>query len=99
MLALVYGLSNAASHSWGSLGTVVPLAVAVALLIVFALLESVSREPLVPFSIFKNRNRAGAYVLMLCIVTGLFSMFYFLTQFLQNVMGWSPIKTVSGSCR
>jgi EmrB/QacA subfamily drug resistance transporter len=96
MLSLVYGLSNASSHSWGSLGTVIPLVVAVVLLVSFGLIESRSNEPLVPLSIFANRNRSGTYALMLCIGTALFSMFYFLTQFLQNILGWSPLKTGVG---
>lgn len=96
MLALVYGLSNAASHSWGSLGTVVPLTVAVVLLVSFVFIESKSAEPLMPIDIFKNRNRSGTYAMMLCIITGLFSMFYFMTQFLQNILGWSPLKTGVG---
>jgi EmrB/QacA subfamily drug resistance transporter len=96
MLSLVYGLSNASSHSWGSLGTVIPLVVAVVLLVSFGLIESRSNGPLVPLSIFANRNRSGTYALMLCIGTALFSMFYFLTQFLQNILGWSPLKTGVG---
>ena len=49
-----------------------------------------------PLRIFANRNRSGAYAIMLCIGTAVFSMFFFLTQFLQNVLGWSPIKTGVG---
>lgn len=96
MIALVYGLSNAASHSWGSLATVIPLAAAAVLLVSFGFIESASRDPIMPLSIFHNRNRSGTYALMLCIITGLFSMFYFLTQFVQNILGWSPIKTGLG---
>lgn len=96
LLALVYGLSNAASHSWGSTGTVVPLAVAGVLLAAFVLVETRSREPLMPLSIFANRNRAGTYAMMLCIATAMFAMFFFLTQFLQNVLLWSPLKTGVG---
>jgi EmrB/QacA subfamily drug resistance transporter len=96
MLALVYGLSNASSHSWTSTSTIVSLAVAVILLVAFGLVERVSREPLMPLSIFKNRNRSASYGLMLCIAIALFSMFYFLTQYLQNVLGYSPIKTGVG---
>lgn len=96
MLSLVYGLSNASSHGWGSVGTVLPLALAVVLLAAFGIVESRSPEPLMPLGIFANRNRSGAYAMMLCIGTAVFSMFYFLTQFLQNILGWSPIKTGVG---
>jgi EmrB/QacA subfamily drug resistance transporter len=96
MLALVYGLSNASSHSWSSVSTIGFLAAAVVLLVVFAFIERRSPEPLMPLTIFKNRNRSGAYGMMLCIGIALFSMFYFLTQFLQNVQGWSAVKTGVG---
>jgi len=96
MLALVYGLSNASNHSWTSTATLVSLAISVVLLATFALLESRSSEPLMPLSIFKNRNRSGSFAMMLCIGIAMFSMFYFLTQYLQNILGYSPIKTGVG---
>ncbi|MHB1724737.1 MAG: MFS transporter [Acidimicrobiales bacterium] len=96
MLALVYGLSNAASHSWSSLGTLLPLAAALLLLATFGLVEAHSAEPLMPFAIFNNRNRSAAYGLMFCLGTAVFSMFFFLTQFLQDVLGWSPLKAGVG---
>ncbi|HEV3188675.1 MAG TPA: MFS transporter, partial [Acidimicrobiales bacterium] len=96
MLSLVYGLSNASSHSWGSSATIVSLAASVVLLTAFAVIEQRSKEPLMPLSIFKNRNRSGSFAMMLCVGIALFSMFYFLTQYLQNILGWSPIKTGVG---
>ena len=86
MLSLVYGVSNASDHSWSSPGTVVPLALAVVLLAAFVLIETRTAAPLMPLHIFSNRNRSGAFALMLCIGTAVFSMFFFLTQFLQNVL-------------
>jgi EmrB/QacA subfamily drug resistance transporter len=96
MLALVYGLSNAAVHSWASPTTVIPLVVEAVLLISFILIELRVVDPLMPLHIFANRNRSGAYAMMLCIGTAMLSMFYFLTQFLQDVHGWSPIRTGVG---
>ena len=96
MFALVYGLSHAASHGWRVPGTIVPLVAAAFLLGSFALIESKSREPLMPLAIFANRNRAGTYGIMFCIGAVVFAMFYFLTQFLQNILGWSAIKTGVG---
>jgi predicted MFS family arabinose efflux permease len=49
-----------------------------------------------PLSIFSNRNRSASFAMMLCIGIALFSMFYFLTQFLQNIQGWSAVKTGVG---
>ncbi len=96
MLSLVYGLSNASSHSWTSTSTLFFLGAAVVLLAAFGAIEAKSKEPLMPLAIFKNRNRSGSYAMMLCIGIALFSMFYFLTQFLQNVQGWSAVKTGVG---
>jgi predicted MFS family arabinose efflux permease len=96
MLSLVYGVSNSSEHSWSSVGTVLPLVMAVVLLASFGFIETRTEKPLMPLRIFANRNRSGAYAMMLCIGTAVFSMFFFLTQFLQNVLGWSPIKTGVG---
>ena len=51
-----------------------------------------------PLSIFANRNRSGAYAMMLCIATAVFSMFFFLTQYLQNILGWSASGPAWASC-
>ena len=96
MLALVYGLSNVASHSWTATSTVISLVTAAILLLTFILVETRMAEPLMPLHIFKNRNRSGVYAIMLCIGTAMFSMFFFLTQFLQNVLGWSALRTGFG---
>ncbi|MBO0727801.1 MAG: MFS transporter [Acidimicrobiaceae bacterium] len=92
MISLVYGLTNATTHSWGSAGTIVPLLVAGVLLALFVTIERVHPAPLMPLSIFSNRNRSGAYAIMLLIGTSIFSMFFFLTQYLQNVHGYSAIR-------
>jgi EmrB/QacA subfamily drug resistance transporter len=96
MLSLVYGLSNVASHSWTATSTLVPLGLSVVLLAAFVLIETRTVGALMPRSIFANRNRSGVYAMMLCIGTAMFSMFFFLTQFLQNVLGWSALKTGLG---
>jgi predicted MFS family arabinose efflux permease len=96
MFSLVYGLSNASIRGWGSLGTLAPIAAAAVLLACFGIIESRTAEPLMPLRILSNRNRAGAYAMMLCVGTAAFSMFFFLTQFLQNILGWSPIRAGAG---
>jgi len=96
MLSLVYGLSSAAIHSWSSLNVIGPLCAAVVLNGSFLFVETRSSEPLMPLRIFANRNRSGAYAIMLCIGTAIFSMFFFLSQFLQDILGWSAIKTGLG---
>ena len=96
MLSLVYGLTNASTHSWSSVGTLLPLGGAVVLLSAFIMIERRSAAPIMPMSIFSSRNRSGAYALMLCLGTAVFSIFFFLTQYFQNVRGYTAVHTGVG---
>jgi EmrB/QacA subfamily drug resistance transporter len=96
MVSLVFGLSNAAVHGWTSPLTLGPIALAPILLAAFGLIEARTAKPLLPLRIFANRNRSGSYLMMVCAATSAFSMLFFLTQFMQNVLGWSPVKTGIG---
>jgi EmrB/QacA subfamily drug resistance transporter len=95
---LVYGLSKAAtgpdgvSH-WGDAQVVASLAASVVFLVSFVLVERRSSHPLLPMRVLADRNRSGAYLIMLCVSTGLFGLFFFLTLFIQNVLGYSAIRT------
>jgi EmrB/QacA subfamily drug resistance transporter len=93
MALLVYGLTNAATHSWGSPSTVAYLIGGLIVLVGFVLLETRTANPLMPLHIFANRNRSGAYGIMLCLGAAVFAMFFFLTQYLQDVVGYTPIET------
>jgi len=98
LAALVYGLSNAATTSngvshWGDNKVLVSLAAAVVLLVSFAFIEVRSKSPLVPLRVVRSRDRAGSYLISLCIGTAIFGMFFFLTIFVQVVWGFSPLKT------
>jgi EmrB/QacA subfamily drug resistance transporter len=95
---LVYGLSKAATGAdgvshWGDAQVLASLAASVALLVSFILIEMRSSRPLLPMRVLADRNRAGAYLIMLCVGTGLFGLFFFLTVFLQTVLGYSAIRT------
>lgn len=92
MIALVFGVTNATSHGWGALGTLLPLVSAAVLLAGFVAIERVQTAPLMPLSIFANRNRAGAYAIMLALGTSTFAVFFFLIQYLQDVHDYSPIQ-------
>jgi EmrB/QacA subfamily drug resistance transporter len=98
LAALVYGLSSAAttpngvSH-WGDTKVIVSLAAAAVLLVTFGIIEVRSRSALMPIRVLRSRDRSGAYLISLCIGTALFGMFFFLTLFVQNVLGYSPLKT------
>jgi Na+/melibiose symporter-like transporter len=96
--ALVYGLSNAAttpdgvSH-WGDAKVVASLAAAAVLLAAFVLIETRSTYPLLPLRLMRNRDRSGAFVISLCFGTAGLGMFFFLTLFIQDVWGYSPLRT------
>jgi fucose permease len=89
---LVYGLARVATHDWSDSVTRATLAIAIALIVAFLALESRGRHPLMPLSIFVNRNRSGAYGLSLAIGAALSGMLFLLTLFLQNVLDFSPLQ-------
>ena len=94
LVSLVYGLTHAAPPgSWGDPVTVAFLGAGVALLAVFLVIEARSTHALMPFRVLANRNRATTYIAMLAIGAALFSMFYFLGQYIQVVLGYSAIVT------
>jgi EmrB/QacA subfamily drug resistance transporter len=89
---LVYGLSRAATHGWSDTLTRETLGASAGLLIVFLIVEAVSRHALMPLRIFANRNRSGAYALSLTIGATLSGTLFLLTLFLQNVLGFTPLQ-------
>ena len=92
MTLLVYGLSRAASHGWTDNVTVATVALGAAFLVLFILVELRSRQPLVPLGLFANRNRSGAYALRMIAGATTLTVLFFLTQILQNVLGYSPLQ-------
>ena len=96
--ALVYGLSSAAtsqngvSHG-GDTKVIAALAAAAVLLAAFAVIEVRSTHALLPIRVLRSRDRTGSYLISLCVGAALFGMFFFLTIFVQNVWGYSPLKT------
>ena len=65
---------------------------AIVLLVAFVRIELVSAQPITPIHLLRNRNRGGSYLVMLCLAAALFSMFFFLTLFVQDVLGYGPLK-------
>ena len=92
MSLLVYGLSKAATSGWSSSLTLGPIGAAVVLLTTFIVIELRSAQPLMPLRIFASRNRSGAYAVRFLIGAALASLLFFLTQFMQNILGYSPLK-------
>jgi EmrB/QacA subfamily drug resistance transporter len=93
VFCLVYGFSNAATHSWHAPSTYGFLAAGVALGVVFAWWQSRAAHPLLPPRVVLDRNRGGAYLSMLIGTAGLFGIFLFLTYYLQQTLGYSPLVT------
>jgi EmrB/QacA subfamily drug resistance transporter len=93
MVTLVYVITQANQYGWGSAATIGLFSLAAALLAAFAVWESRVKEPLMPFSIFRIRTVAAANISGLILGTVSFSMFLMLTLYMQQVLGYSPLKT------
>jgi EmrB/QacA subfamily drug resistance transporter len=93
LVLIVYGLLQAASHSWGSDRVVVPLAVGGLLLVAFVASQAVIPSPLVPLRFFRNRTRVVANLATVLLTTSFISMLFVFTLYLQNIGHYSPIKT------
>ncbi|GLY82345.1 MFS transporter [Actinoallomurus iriomotensis] len=92
MVALVYAFIRAADAGWGDTTTLLAIAAGVVLLAAFVAVEARAAQPVVPLRLFADRARAGAYSGMLLLAAAMFGMFFFLVQFLQNSLGFSPLK-------
>jgi EmrB/QacA subfamily drug resistance transporter len=88
---LVYALVDANDAGWGSTQTLGLLALSAALIAAFIAIELRSQAPLVPFRIFRLRTLTGANTVGLLVGGSLFSMFFFITLYMQQVLGYSPI--------
>lgn len=92
LVALVYGLTQAAEDGWGTLTTLGYLSAGVVLLAIFLLVEARSSHALMPFRVLAQRDRATSYVAMLVVGAGMFAFFYFLGIYIQTVLDYSPVK-------
>jgi EmrB/QacA subfamily drug resistance transporter len=88
---LVYAVVDAESAGWGSTKTLSLIAVSLILFAAFVFIELRSRKPLVPFSIFRIRTLTGANVVGILVGASLFSMFFFISLYMQQVLGYSAI--------
>ena len=93
LVLLVLGITQGQTWGWDSGRVIGVFVAAVALLLAFVGWESRQREPLVPFAFFRNRTRTAANVAGLVLGTVLFSMFLLLTLYMQQVLGYSAMKT------
>jgi EmrB/QacA subfamily drug resistance transporter len=93
LVALVYGFSRAESDGWTAGVTLGLFAAAVVLLAAFAFVESRVSAPLLPLRVVTDRNRGGVYLSLGLAVIGMFGLFLFLTYYLQQVMGYTALKS------
>src|SRR5438874_2796683 len=93
VLALIDGFLAASHPTWGSAARGWPLVVGIAALLALIVVESRTRDPLIPMTFFSNRTRVSANVATAVMASGMFGMFFLLTLYLQQVLGYSPLKT------
>ena len=89
--SLAYAFVRASTSGWGDTVTVAAFVIGGVLLATFVLLERRASEPITPLGLFADRSRSASYVARLFLTAGMFGMFFFLTQFLQEVLHYSPI--------
>ncbi|GAA0939573.1 MFS transporter [Virgisporangium aurantiacum] len=93
MASLVYGFIRAATEGWRDSWTLAAFGAAAILLAAFVLIEARTKEPITPLRMFADRNRSGSYAIMLSVAAAMFGMFFFITLFVQNVLGYTPIES------
>ncbi|MFJ8924283.1 MFS transporter [Streptomyces sp. NPDC102415] len=93
LIALVYGITRGGQDGWSDTLTLTLFVVAVLLLGLFLALQMRTTHPMLPLRLFKDRSRTGSYATMLFLGAGMFATFYFLTLYMQQILGYSPVKT------
>lgn len=93
LMSLVYALSKAPADGWTGHTPLIFFAVAIIALVLFVKNENRVEHPLVPMRVFRIRNLAGADLMMLAMASGLFSVFFFTTLYMQEILGYTPVKT------
>jgi predicted MFS family arabinose efflux permease len=93
LFGIVYGFSSAEMNGWGDVRTIASLAAGVALLAAFVAIEMRVERPLLPLRVLGDRTRAGSFLAVLTAGAGIFGVFLFLTYYLQETLGFSPVQT------
>src|SRR5688572_27301084 len=93
LFALVFGLTRAGEQGWSDSITVGALSAAAGLMLLFVWLQRRGKDPMLPLSLFSDRNRSGSYAAMLFAGAGLMGTFYLLTLYLQQVLHFTPLNT------
>jgi EmrB/QacA subfamily drug resistance transporter len=91
--ALIFAIVGTDTHAWGSTYTLSILGVAAVLLVIFAFIQlMVASTPLVPFRLFRSRSVTGSNIVMFLVGAAFFSMWYFMSLYMQNVLGYGALK-------
>jgi EmrB/QacA subfamily drug resistance transporter len=90
--ALVYGFIRAAGSGWGDHLALAAFGAAAVMLAAFVFTETRARQPITPLRLFGDSSRSGSFAARLLLIAGMFGMFFFLTQFLQEILGFSPLR-------
>jgi len=96
LVLMVFAFVKSTSWGWGSANTLGVLAASVVLIVLFVVIERRTKSALVPLSIFGNRSLSVSNVVSLTLGAAIFSMFYFLSLYMQQVLGYSALKTGLG---
>lgn len=92
MSAIVYGIVRAGSAGWSDAVTLASLAAGALLVALFVANERRAAQPITPLRLFASRERVGAYAARIFFVGAMFGVFFFVTQYLQSVLGFSPVE-------
>jgi EmrB/QacA subfamily drug resistance transporter len=92
MTAIIYGFVRAASDGWGDRLTIASFVTGVVLLAAFVVTEMRAEQPITPLRLFASRERSGAYAARVLVVSGLYAMFFFLTQYFQGALGFGALE-------
>lgn len=92
MICLVFGIVQSADSGWAAPQTLAAVGSGLILLAIFVAIESRAGQPIMPLHLFASRQRSGAYLARMLFLGGMVSFFYFTTQFLQNVLGYTPFE-------
>ena len=93
LFGVVYGFANAETHSWSATGTWGPLGVGIALILAFGWWQTRAQHPLLPLRVLLDRNRGTSFLAMLISSGAMFGLFLFLTYYLQESLGYTPVVT------
>ncbi len=93
LFALTYGLIEANTYGWGSTRILGSFAVAAVMLLAFVLLERHQRDPMLPLELFRNGTYTGANLVVLLVALAMFGVFFFMSLYMQNVLGYSAVQT------